>query len=147
MKVINLRDKLARFSDLWNPRIIAELNENHVKLAKVHGTFVWHRHDDEDELFLVVRGRLTIHLRDRCLDLGERQDLVHALMRAAFASGADVAVVTAQDLLRLGRDARMNTPGTSGGNWQWRFEAGALNADLAGELASLTETFGRQVIG
>ncbi len=71
MKVINLRDKLARFSDLWNPRIIAELNENHVKLAKVHGTFVWHRHDDEDELFLVVRGRLTIHLRDRCLDLGE----------------------------------------------------------------------------
>ena len=71
MKVINLRDKFELFSDLWSPRVIAELNENHVKLAKVRGEFVWHRHDDEDELFLVVRGRLTIHLRDRSLELGE----------------------------------------------------------------------------
>ena len=71
MKVISLRDKFELFSDLWSPRVIAELNENHVKLAKVRGEFVWHRHDDEDELFLVVRGRLTIHLRDRSLELGE----------------------------------------------------------------------------
>ena len=71
MKVINLRDKFELFSDLWSPRIIAELNESHVKLAKVKGEFLWHRHDQEDELFLVVRGRLTIHLRDRSLELGE----------------------------------------------------------------------------
>ena len=71
MKVINLRDKFELFSDLWSPRIIAGLNENHVKLAKVKGEFLWHRHDHEDELFLVVSGRLTIHLRDRSLELGE----------------------------------------------------------------------------
>jgi mannose-6-phosphate isomerase-like protein (cupin superfamily) len=71
MKVINLRAKFELFSDLWNPRIIAELNENHVKLAKVQGKFIWHRHDDEDELFLVLRGHLTIHLRDRSLELAE----------------------------------------------------------------------------
>ena len=71
MKVINLRDKFELFSDLWSPRIVAELNDSYVKLAKVQGEFVWHRHHDEDELFLVVGGRLTIHLRDRSLELGE----------------------------------------------------------------------------
>jgi mannose-6-phosphate isomerase-like protein (cupin superfamily) len=71
VKVINLRDKFELFTDLWNPRIVAELNENHLKIAKVQGEFVWHSHADEDELFLVVRGRLTIHLRDRSLQLGE----------------------------------------------------------------------------
>ena len=71
VKVINLRDKFDLVTDLWNPRIVAELNENYVKLAKMQGEFVWHRHEDEDELFLVVRGRLTIHLRDRSLELGE----------------------------------------------------------------------------
>jgi mannose-6-phosphate isomerase-like protein (cupin superfamily) len=71
VKVINLREKFGLFTDLWKPRIVADLNENFVKLAKVQGEFVWHRHDDEDELFLVVHGRLTIHLRDRSVELGE----------------------------------------------------------------------------
>ena len=71
VQVINLRDKFELFGDLWNPRIVEELNDNYVKLAKVQGELVWHRHDDEDELFLVVRGRLTIHLRDQSLELGE----------------------------------------------------------------------------
>ena len=79
----------------------------------------------------------------RYLGLDEAADLVQALIRAAFVSVADVAVVTAQDLLRLGTEARMNTPGTSGGNWQWRYEAGALDERLAHELAELTETYGR----
>lgn len=61
---INLAEKLARFDDRWNPRIIADLNDSHVKLAKVQGEFVWHRHADEDELFLVLQGTLTIELRD-----------------------------------------------------------------------------------
>jgi 4-alpha-glucanotransferase len=77
------------------------------------------------------------------LGLEEGGDLVQALIRAAFVSVADVAVVTAQDLLRLGGDARMNTPGTSGGNWQWRYAAGALDDALAHELAALTEIYGR----
>lgn len=79
----------------------------------------------------------------RYLGIDERADVVWALMRAAFVSVADVAVVTVQDLLRLGSEARMNTPGTSSGNWQWRYQAEALDERLAGELASLTEIYGR----
>jgi mannose-6-phosphate isomerase-like protein (cupin superfamily) len=71
MEVINLQDKFGRFDSLWDPKIAAELNESYVKLAKVRGEFVWHRHEAEDELFLVVRGRLAIDLRDRTLELNE----------------------------------------------------------------------------
>jgi mannose-6-phosphate isomerase-like protein (cupin superfamily) len=70
---INLAEKLTRFDDRWNPRIIADLNDSHVKLVKVQGEFVWHQHAGEDELFLVLRGSLTIELRDGSvtLDPGE----------------------------------------------------------------------------
>jgi len=68
---INLGEKLARFSDHWSPKIVAELNGQHVKLVKVEGEFVWHKHDREDELFLVLRGSLAIHFRDRVVELGE----------------------------------------------------------------------------
>jgi mannose-6-phosphate isomerase-like protein (cupin superfamily) len=68
---INLREKLASFRDLWSPRIVGELNGQHVKLAKLRGEFVWHHHADEDELFLVLKGRLTIRLRDRDVRLEE----------------------------------------------------------------------------
>lgn len=61
---INLADKFAQIGELWSPRIAAELNDSHVKLAKLHGEFVWHHHEAEDELFLVVSGRLRILLRD-----------------------------------------------------------------------------------
>jgi mannose-6-phosphate isomerase-like protein (cupin superfamily) len=64
MKKINLAEKFGRFSDFWSPKIAAELNDNFLKLAKFKGSFVWHRHENEDELFLVVKGRLLIKLRD-----------------------------------------------------------------------------------
>lgn len=67
---INLAAKFSCFSDHWNPRIVADLNDSHVLLAKVQGEFVWHRHAGEDELFLVVHGRLTIELRDGRIELG-----------------------------------------------------------------------------
>ena len=60
---INLAEKLASFSDTWSPRIIAELNGQHVKLAKLEGEFVWHDHANEDELFLVLEGSLTMQFR------------------------------------------------------------------------------------
>ena len=66
---INLKEKLRQFTDLWQPRIIAELNGQEVKLAKLQGEFVWHHHANEDELFLVLEGRLSIHLRDRVVEL------------------------------------------------------------------------------
>jgi mannose-6-phosphate isomerase-like protein (cupin superfamily) len=62
--VVNVAEKLAQFSELWSQKTVAALNDYEVKLAKVKGEFVWHTHDDTDELFLVVSGRLTIRLRD-----------------------------------------------------------------------------------
>jgi mannose-6-phosphate isomerase-like protein (cupin superfamily) len=73
---INLAEKLTRFDDYWNPRIIADLNDSHVKLVKVKGEFVWHRHADEDELFLVLRGTLTIELRDGVVTIGPGEMVV-----------------------------------------------------------------------
>ncbi len=69
MEKVNLADKLALFRDHWNPRIVAELNGQQVKLVKLVGPFVWHRHEKEDELFLVVKGSLRIELRDRTIEL------------------------------------------------------------------------------
>src|SRR4051812_19648023 len=73
MNKVNLRDKLKLFSDHWKPKIVGELNGQHVKLFKLQGEFVWHKHDAEDELFLVVQGRLRMDFRDRqeWLDEGE----------------------------------------------------------------------------
>ena len=68
---VNLAEKLAGFSEHWSPRIVGELNGQHVKLVKVKGDFVWHHHEKEDELFLVLRGHLSIHLRDRIVELDE----------------------------------------------------------------------------
>lgn len=70
VEVVSLAGKLAQFDEQWSPKIIAEMNGSHVKVAKVHGEFVWHSHDVEDELFLVVRGRLRIELRDGSVTLG-----------------------------------------------------------------------------
>lgn len=66
---INIADKLALFTDTWSPRIIGELNGQQVKLAKLQGEFMWHAHDDEDELFLVLDGELTIEMRDQSVHL------------------------------------------------------------------------------
>ena len=66
---VNLAEKLALIHQHWSPRICAELNDSYVKLVKLQGEFVWHHHEHEDELFLVLHGTLTIRLRDRDLTL------------------------------------------------------------------------------
>ena len=66
---INLTEKLATFSDHWSPRTVAEFNGHDVMVVKVQGEFVWHKHDDTDDLFLVLRGTLDIQLRDRTVTL------------------------------------------------------------------------------
>jgi mannose-6-phosphate isomerase-like protein (cupin superfamily) len=65
METINLKDKFSHFSDYWNPRVIGELNDCHIKAVKLKGEFVWHHHDNEDELFFVARGTLRMKFRDR----------------------------------------------------------------------------------
>ena len=67
---IDLAEKLSGFDERWSPRIVAELNGQQVKLAKLEGEFVWHSHADEDELFLVLVGKLTLELRDGAVVLG-----------------------------------------------------------------------------
>jgi mannose-6-phosphate isomerase-like protein (cupin superfamily) len=76
MDKVSLREKLALFHDHWNPRIVGELNGQHVKLVKFRGEFVWHRHDHEDELFLVVKGRFRMEFRDRQVGLEEGEFLI-----------------------------------------------------------------------
>jgi mannose-6-phosphate isomerase-like protein (cupin superfamily) len=73
---INLAEKLALFHDAWNPRVVAELNGQHVKVVKLAGPFVWHHHDHEDELFLVIRGALRMELRDRAVELSPGELIV-----------------------------------------------------------------------
>ena len=70
MEKVNLAESLARFSEHWQPRIVGELNGQHVKLVKLAGEFVWHHHAAEDELFLVLQGKLELHLRERVVELG-----------------------------------------------------------------------------
>ncbi|PJJ03308.1 mannose-6-phosphate isomerase-like protein (cupin superfamily) [Streptomyces sp. 2333.5] len=67
---VNLADKLSQFSDLWSQKKVADLNDYEVKLAKLKGEFVWHSHENTDELFLVISGRLTLQLRDGDVVLG-----------------------------------------------------------------------------
>lgn len=76
MEKVDLAAKLQLFSDHWHPRIVGELNGQHVKLAKLKGEFVWHAHAEEDELFLVLEGRLLIEFRDRTEELGPGQFLI-----------------------------------------------------------------------
>lgn len=65
VKIINISEKLAGFSDYWNPKIVGELNDHKIQVVKLSGEFVWHYHEREDELFWVIKGSLIIHFRDR----------------------------------------------------------------------------------
>jgi len=76
MHRIALAEKLALFTSHWDPKIVAELNGQHVKLAKIQGEFVWHRHEHEDELFLVLRGTFRMEYRDHTVELREGDLLV-----------------------------------------------------------------------
>ena len=76
MKKINISQKLAQFNDHWNPRIIGGLNKQHVKLAKIKGEFIWHKHDHEDEMFLVLKGTLKIEFRDRTETIQENEIII-----------------------------------------------------------------------
>ena len=76
MDKVNLAQKFSLFQEYWSPKIAGEINDSHVKLVKLKGEFVWHQHDTEDELFLVVKGRLLIKLRDRDIFLEEGEFVI-----------------------------------------------------------------------
>jgi mannose-6-phosphate isomerase-like protein (cupin superfamily) len=76
MNPINLQEKFAQFSEHWSPKIVGELNGQHVKLAKLKGEFVWHKHDNEDELFFVVQGSFVMEFRDKNVVVNEGEFLI-----------------------------------------------------------------------
>ena len=76
IKKVNLEDKFNLFNDRWSPKIVGEINDSYVKLVKLKGEFVWHQHEAEDEMFLVVKGSLLIKLRDRDIRLEEGEFVI-----------------------------------------------------------------------
>lgn len=76
MNKVNINDKFGLFNGYWSPKIIGELNGQDVKLAKVKGDFVWHSHQDEDELFFIIKGTLNIEFEDKTVELHEGEMLI-----------------------------------------------------------------------
>ena len=76
MSVVNIKDCLSRFQTHWDPKIIGELNGQHVKVVKFKGPFVWHQHEAEDELFMVIKGSFIMEFRDRAVPIGEGEFLI-----------------------------------------------------------------------
>jgi mannose-6-phosphate isomerase-like protein (cupin superfamily) len=76
MEKVNLLQKFSLFNEKWNPKIVGELNGQHIKLVKSEGAFVWHKHDDEDEMFFIVKGVLNMEFRDKTIVLHEGEFLI-----------------------------------------------------------------------
>ncbi len=73
---VNVEEKLSLFDEPWSPKVVGELNGQHVKLVRLRGPFVWHHHDEEDEMFLVVKGRFRMEFRDRSVWIEEGEFIV-----------------------------------------------------------------------
>ena len=76
MDKVNINQKLLLFNEYWSPKIVGELNGQYVKLVKFKGEFVWHKHENEDELFLVIKGKFKMEFRDKTLELNENEFIV-----------------------------------------------------------------------
>lgn len=102
---VNLVQTFGRFADQWSPKIVGEVNDTFIKLVKLQGEFVWHQHEVEDELFLVIKGRLTIELRDGevRLDEGEFAVIPHGVEHLPIAEGeAWVVLIEPRSTLNTG---------------------------------------------
>lgn len=76
MEKINIEQKLSLFNEYWSPKIIGEVNDSYVKLAKLKGNFIWHTHENEDEMFYVLKGTLTIKFREKDIQINEGECIV-----------------------------------------------------------------------
>ncbi len=112
MEKVNLSQKLALIQDRWHPRIVAELNDMHVKLVKLEGEFTWHHHETEDELFLVIDGVLRIQFRDQevVLKPGEMVVVPHGVEHRPVADGVvSVLLLEPKSTLNTGTERNART--------------------------------------
>ena len=112
---VNLAAQFGRFNDHWSPRIVATLNDYDVKVVKVQGEFVWHQHDETDELFLVTAGQLRIHLQDRddvVLGVGELFVVPRGVRHCPVADAeTHVVLLEPRDTVNTGDAERAGTAG------------------------------------
>lgn len=117
---VNLAEKFAKFDDLWSPKLVGELNENFVKLAKGEGELDWHSHDDEDEFFLIVSGHLDIHLRDEVisLDPGEFYVVPKGVEHRPVAiPGTEIVLIEPKETKHTGESVTEQTVAIEDQNW------------------------------
>ncbi len=76
MNKVNIDEKLSLFSEYWDPKIVGELNGQYVKLVKFKGEFVWHKHDKEDEMFFIIKGKFKMEYRDRTVEINENEFII-----------------------------------------------------------------------
>lgn len=115
MDKINLAATFARFTDHWSPKIVGEINDMQVKLVKLQGEFIWHHHDVEDELFLVINGRLTMRFRDRAVtvEAGEFIVVPHGTEHQPYAAEeCEVLLLEPKTTLNTGTEVNERTVAT-----------------------------------
>ncbi len=120
MNKVNLAEKLAKFEDIWSPKLVGELNENYVKLAKGKGELTWHSHENEDEFFLVVSGHLDIHLRDQIISLepGEFYVVPKGIEHRPVAiDGAEILLIEPKETSHTGDRQTGQTVSIDEQNW------------------------------
>ena len=120
MGKVNLAEKFGKFDDLWSPKLVGELNENYVKLAKGKGELDWHSHENEDEFFLVVSGHLDIHLRNQVitLDPGEFYVVPKGVEhRPVAAESAEIVLIEPKETLHTGTTRSDQTVAIEDQSW------------------------------
>ncbi len=120
MDKVNRAEKFKKFDDLWSPKLVGELNENTIKLAKGQGELDWHSHDNEDEFFLVISGHLDIHLRDKVisLDPGEFYVVPKGVQHRPVATkGTEIVLIEPKETLHTGNDQTDQTVALEDQNW------------------------------
>lgn len=115
IRVINLKQKLSLFKDYWNPKIVGELNDHKVQVVKLKGEFVWHHHEKEDEMFLVIKGSLIIHFRDKDVEVNEGEFVIipHLIEHKPEAKKeVEIILIEPKTSLNTGNVATKNTAKT-----------------------------------
>ncbi|MDA0680858.1 MAG: cupin domain-containing protein [Proteobacteria bacterium] len=120
MDKVKLADKFRKFDDWWSPKLVGELNENYIKLAKGMGELEWHAHENEDEFFLVVSGHLDIHLRDKVISLDPGDFFVvpkGVEHRPVAIDGAEIVLIEPKATLHTGSKQTDQTVAIEDQNW------------------------------